>query len=120
MQLRTAPLVAQILHNRGLDDFELARSFMNPKLTDLHDPSLLPGIDAAARRIARAIADHEPIVIYGDYDVDGITGVAILRTCLEMLGAKVDYYVPHRLESRWIAVSARPSPSPRRRPTGPR
>jgi len=96
-RLRIAPLVVQVLHNRGIDE-AAARAFLNPKLTDLHPPELLPGTETAARRIARAAADGERIVIYGDYDVDGITAVAILHATLRMIGAKVDYYIPHRLE----------------------
>ena len=97
-RLGTAPLVAQLLHNRRIDGEDACRAFLDPKLTDLHDPLLLSGADAAAERIARAVAEAEPIVLYGDYDVDGMTGVAILSSLLGMLGAKVDYYVPHRLE----------------------
>jgi len=97
-KLRTTDLVAQVLHNRGLDDVEAAKAFMNPQLNALHDPTLLGGAEAAARRIARSVADGEKIVIYGDYDVDGITAVAILDACLTMVGANVDYYVPHRLD----------------------
>ncbi len=97
-KLRTAPLVAQALCNRGIDDVEAARAFLNPSLNDLHDPLLMGGVDAAAERAARAVERGERIVIYGDYDVDGVAGVAILRSCLAMLGADVHYYVPHRLE----------------------
>lgn len=97
-RLGTAPLVAQVLYNRGIDDAEAGKSFLDPKLTDLYDPALLPGAREAAQRIARAVADKQRIVIYGDYDVDGITAVAILHACLAMVGAKADYYVPHRLE----------------------
>ena len=97
-RLGTAPLVAQALANRGMTDAESARSFLNPKLTDLHDPTLLGGVEAAAERIARAVAAGERIVIYGDYDVDGMTGVAILHECLRMLGLAAGFYVPHRLE----------------------
>ncbi len=97
-QLRTTPLVAQILHNRGIDSPDSARAFLNPKLTDLHDPSELPGCEQAAERIAGAVRDEQRIVIYGDYDVDGMTGTAILHACLRMLGAAPDFYVPHRLE----------------------
>ena len=96
-QLHTTGLVAQVLHNRGLDEIEIARAFMDPQLTALHDPTLLGGAEQAAKRIARAIENREKIVIYGDYDVDGITAVAILHACLAMLGAEADYYVPHRL-----------------------
>jgi len=96
-QLHTTDLVAQVLHNRGLDGVEVARAFMAPQLTALHDPTLLAGAEQAAKRIAGAIQRQEKIVLYGDYDVDGITGVAILHACLDMLGAHADYYVPHRL-----------------------
>ena len=97
-RLGTAPLVAQILANRGITDVEAGKAFMNPKLTDLHDPEELGGTEAAAERIARAVADKQRIVLYGDYDVDGITGVAILHACLRMVGAEAGFYVPHRLE----------------------
>jgi len=97
-RLGTTPLIAQILANRGLTDADAARQFMNPKLSDLHDPALLPGTQVAADRIARAVRDGEKIFLYGDYDVDGMTGVAILHACLKMLGAEAGFYVPHRLE----------------------
>ncbi len=97
-RLGTAPLVAQMLANRGVTDTEAGRAFLNPKLSDLHDPTELPGTQVAAERIARAITDKERIVIYGDYDVDGITAVAILHACLRMVGGNVGFYVPHRLE----------------------
>jgi len=96
--LHVHPLVAQVLHNRGLDDPVAAGKFLDPKLTDLHDPELLSGAVEAAERIARAVSDGQKIVIYGDYDVDGITGTAILHAILRMVGANVDYYVPHRIE----------------------
>jgi len=98
LQLQTAPLIAQILHNRGLGDPQAARSFLDPKLSDLRDPADLPGCSEAAGVIARAVAEKRRIVLYGDYDVDGITGVAILHALCRLLGADVHYYVPHRLE----------------------
>jgi single-stranded-DNA-specific exonuclease len=73
-QLNTAPMVAQLLHNRGVTDVEAARKFLDPKLTHLHDPGLLEQIDVAAERILRAVRDGEKITLYGDYDVDGMTG----------------------------------------------
>lgn len=97
-RLATSPLVAQLLYNRGIRDAETARCFLKPKLADLHEPHRLEGIPEAARRIARAVAEREKIVIYGDYDVDGITAVAILHACLRMVGGEVDFYVPHRLD----------------------
>ncbi|MDY7010053.1 MAG: single-stranded-DNA-specific exonuclease RecJ [Planctomycetota bacterium] len=96
--LKTSPLIAQILHNRGLDEIEHIRRFLNPKMTDLHRPELLGGMDVASERLASAVRDGEKICIYGDYDVDGITAVAILYRCLALHGADVDFYVPHRLE----------------------
>ncbi len=97
-KLATTTLVAQILFNRGASDVKSAKAFINPKLTDLHDPTLMAGAQKAAKRIAKAVEAKEKIVIYGDYDVDGMTAVAILFACLKMVGAQVDYYVPHRLE----------------------
>jgi single-stranded-DNA-specific exonuclease len=94
----TAPLVGQVLRNRGIADADAARAFLDPKLTDLHDPALLPGAETAARRLVQAVRDGERIVLYGDYDVDGMTGVAVLFACLRMLGAEPDWYVPHRLD----------------------
>lgn len=97
-QLGISEILAQILYNRSITDPDQARSFLNPKLNDLSEPQALPNILTAAERVAAACRDGQPIVIYGDYDVDGITGVAILWHCLHLLGANVDYYVPHRLE----------------------
>ena len=91
------PLVARILAARGLDGPEEARRFLDPRLSGLHDPFELKGMEAAVERIARALRDGEAIQIYGDYDVDGITGTAILMLTLRELGAEVDYYIPHRL-----------------------
>ena len=96
--LNSSPLLAQILYNRSCSDADTASQFLEPKLTDLHDPVELPGTEAAAERIVRAAADGKRIIIYGDYDVDGMTAVAILHACLRMIGADVHYYVPHRLE----------------------
>ncbi len=96
--LRTSPLVAQLLYNRGLRDLEAARAFRRPKLTDLHDAAELPGCVDAARRIAAAVRSGQRIVIYGDYDVDGMAAVAILHAALRMVEAPVDFYIPHRLD----------------------
>ena len=91
-------VVAQMLIARGITQPELVRQFLDPKLSGLADPEELPGTSAAAERIFAAIATQEPVVIYGDYDVDGITGTALLLSCLRMLGANVTAYVPHRLD----------------------
>jgi single-stranded-DNA-specific exonuclease len=93
------PVVAQLLLCRGIDQPDQIRDFLDCKLTHLRDPELLPGADAAAERIHAAIADRKKIVIYGDYDVDGVTGSSLLWQCLRMLGAEnVSCYVPHRIE----------------------
>ncbi len=97
-RLRVSPIVAQVLHNRGLDAPDEARRFLEPQLTDLYPPETLHGTQAAADRLVRAIQRRERIVIYGDYDVDGMTGIAILWHCLQIAHANCDYYVPHRLE----------------------
>lgn len=93
-------VVQRVLAARGLMDTSAAASFLEPKLTALIEPSLMPDMDRAAERLLRALHDGEPIVIYGDYDVDGITATAILYRTLKGLrpGADVRTYVPHRLD----------------------
>jgi single-stranded-DNA-specific exonuclease len=90
--------LAQVLINRGVADAQTASAFLSPKLTELVPPELMPGIAPAVARIKRAITGKEKITVYGDYDVDGITGVAILWQLLTLLGADVDYYIPHRID----------------------
>jgi single-stranded-DNA-specific exonuclease len=96
--LRLHPIAAQVLLNRGVDDPETARRFLNPRAADLLPPESLPGAADAARRIAAALRDRRRIVLFGDYDVDGITGVAILWHCLRLAGQAPDFYIPSRLE----------------------
>ncbi|HLJ96314.1 MAG TPA: single-stranded-DNA-specific exonuclease RecJ, partial [Gemmataceae bacterium] len=96
--LRLPPIVAQLLLNRGLADPQAARRFLDAPLNGLHPPEQLPGIAAAADRLLQAIRDGRRICVYGDYDVDGTTGTSILWQALQLLGATVDFYVPHRLE----------------------
>ena len=91
-------VVAQLLICRGITDPELARQFLDPKLSALRDPDCLPGCRQAAVVIHEAIRSGKRIVIYGDYDVDGMTGTATLRQCLKMLGGDVGCYVPHRID----------------------
>jgi single-stranded-DNA-specific exonuclease len=94
-----SPLVAQLLLNRGIDDPKRARAFLEARLGSLFDPELLPGAVDAAERIVRAIRDDRKIVIYGDYDVDGVCGTSILWACLRLAGAvHVKYYIPRRVE----------------------
>ena len=86
-----------ILIRRGIGGGEEFRRFVAPSVDDLHDPATIHGIDHACERIARAIRDRETILIYGDYDVDGVTSIVLLQTVLRALGADVDFVVPHRL-----------------------
>lgn len=96
--LKVSPLLAQVLINRGLTETQSASVFLRPKLTQLIDPAEMPGIAPAVQRLKHAIKNKEKITVYGDYDVDGITGVAILWQILTLLGADVDYYIPHRID----------------------
>lgn len=86
-----------ILIRRGIVDAEAFRRFVTPVIEDLHDPAAIHGMDFACERIARAVRDREAIVIYGDYDVDGVTSIVLLQTVLKTLGADVSFVVPHRL-----------------------
>jgi single-stranded-DNA-specific exonuclease len=90
--------VAQVLGQRGYETPEAARAFLKPELSQLHEPAAMPGLMPAADRLVAAARAGEPIVIYGDYDVDGITGSAILWQALRLADANVRVYVPHRLE----------------------
>ncbi len=94
-----SPLVAQLLINRGIENPQRAVAFLEARLGSLHDPELLPGAAAAAERILKAIRSGRKIVVYGDYDVDGVCGTSILWLCLKLAGAaSADYYIPHRVE----------------------
>ncbi|HYO77462.1 MAG TPA: single-stranded-DNA-specific exonuclease RecJ [Thermoanaerobaculia bacterium] len=86
-----------LLIRRGVSDEESFRRFVAPAIGDLHDPSTIHGMDHACERIARAVRDKEAIVIYGDYDVDGVTSIVLLQTVLRSLGADAGFVVPHRL-----------------------
>jgi single-stranded-DNA-specific exonuclease len=97
-QLNTSPLLAQVLINRGITTQSDAQSFLWPKLSDLIEPILLPGTAEAVVRIKKALQENEKIAIYGDYDVDGITAVAILWHLLQSFSAEVEYYIPHRID----------------------
>jgi len=91
-------VVAQLLLSRGICDPLQAREFLDPKLTALRDPAELPGCFLAAERLHAAVRAGRRIVVYGDYDVDGMTGTAILVQCLKLLGGNAGYYVPSRID----------------------
>lgn len=94
--LGVSPIVAGLLIARGYADAAAAKNFLNPSLDHLHDPFLMRGMSEAVSRLLRAIDQKEPILIYGDYDVDGTTGTAVLLRALRMLGATAGFHVPHR------------------------
>ena len=93
-----SPAVAQLLLNRGVEDAGAARTYLRPELSDLHDPSLLPGVDVGAARIAEAVRRGERLVIYGDFDVDGVSATTILMGCVALAGGRAEYYLPDREE----------------------
>ncbi|HEY0786309.1 MAG TPA: single-stranded-DNA-specific exonuclease RecJ [Acidobacteriaceae bacterium] len=90
-------VLAAILAQRGVRSGDEARRFLSPSIDDLHSPSTMHGMAQAVERVRLAIAGQEPVLIYGDYDVDGTTAVVLLKTAIEMLGGTVRYHVPHRL-----------------------
>ncbi len=89
-------LAAQLVFERGIQSKESLQSFLHPSLDNLHDPYLLHDMDKAVERIRRAIEENEQILIYGDYDADGMTSASILKETLEELGAECQVYLPNR------------------------
>lgn len=90
-------LLATVLVNRGIVDDEEIRVFLNPTRSDFHDPYLMPDMEIAVERIIKAINNQEKVIIYGDYDVDGITSITVLKKFLKTCGLETDYYIPNRL-----------------------
>ncbi|CAA0145856.1 Single-stranded-DNA-specific exonuclease RecJ [Tenacibaculum maritimum] len=90
--------LATILVQRGISNFNEAKLFFRPSLTDLHDPFLMKDMEVAVQRIKRAIANHENILVYGDYDVDGTTAVSLLSSYLRATYPNVATYIPDRYE----------------------
>ncbi|HMJ90366.1 MAG TPA: single-stranded-DNA-specific exonuclease RecJ [Candidatus Acidoferrum sp.] len=97
-QLQISPLLAQCLLNRGFSEPEPISRFLDPRLANLADPFLLPNMREAVERLFHAHARGEALVIFGDYDVDGVTSTAMLHEFMTALGWKVNYYLPHRME----------------------
>ncbi|MDB6022667.1 MAG: single-stranded-DNA-specific exonuclease RecJ [Pedosphaera sp.] len=96
--LKISPLLAQCLVNRGLSEPSDIAGYLQPRLKQLADPFLLPNMAAAVERLFQARAKNEALVIFGDYDVDGVTSTALLTEVLRALGWQVHYYLPHRME----------------------
>ncbi len=95
--LQINPLIAQILINRGIKTVEGINDFLTSSINNLHDPFLLPDMEKAVERIGRAISSGEGILIYGDYDVDGVTATSLLYLFFKEIGYDASYYIPHRL-----------------------
>ena len=91
-------VLAQLLVDRGVSDFEQARMFFRPSLSDLHDPFLMKDMDVAVERLHTAITSGESILVYGDYDVDGTTAVALVYSFIHRFTSKVGFYVPDRYD----------------------
>ncbi len=97
-QLDLAPLLAQCLLNRGISEPSVVQHFLSPRLKNLADPFLLPNMAAAVERLLRARENNELLVIFGDYDVDGVTSTALLLEVLRPLGWRVEFYLPNRMD----------------------
>ena len=92
-----SPVLANLLVQRGIDTVEKAKKFFNPQLSDLHDPFLMKDMDKAVERVERAVRNREKIMVYGDYDVDGTTAVALVYKFLRQIGHKdLLFYIPDR------------------------
>lgn len=92
------PVVVKLLEERGITTPEEAQKFFNPSLDDLHDPFLMPGMDVAVSRLNEAMGAKERILVYGDYDVDGTTAVALVYKYLLQFYSQIDYYIPGRYD----------------------
>jgi single-stranded-DNA-specific exonuclease len=100
-QAGLSPIVAQLLLIRGVRQGDSLSSFLEARLTDLRDPELLPGLAKAADLLYDAVQQRQSIVVYGDYDADGMTAASILVRALRLIGADVGYHVPNRLEDAY-------------------
>ena len=96
-ELNLSSIVARLLATRGIASPEAAQKFLSPSLAHLHSPYEMLGMKAAVERLQAAIERKEPILIYGDYDVDGTTAVVILKTAIELCGGVTQFHVPHRI-----------------------
>ena len=94
--LKIHPAICRILVERGIETFEKAKDFFRPQLNNLHDPLLMKDMNKAADRVLSAISQHEKVLIFGDYDVDGTTSVACLFQFLKKDYSNIDFYIPHR------------------------
>ena len=91
-------LFAKILVNREITEEKQIETFLNPTRNDFYDPFLMPDMEKAVERILKAIENQEKVIIYGDYDVDGITSITVLKKFLSERGLETGYYIPNRLK----------------------
>lgn len=97
-ELGVDPVLAELLVQRGIRTFSQARSFFRPDLGNLHDPFLMKDMDKAVERVRKAVCSGEKILVYGDYDVDGTTAVALVYSFLSRLTSEIDFYIPERYD----------------------
>lgn len=95
-EFNTSEIIAKVLANRGIESLKSSHDFFNPSNDQLHDPFMMKNMDIAVNRISKNIQNQKPILIFGDYDVDGTTGASLLYLGLKDLNAIVEYYIPHR------------------------
>lgn len=95
-ELKVTALIAKLLLQRGIENFEMARKFFRPQLSDLHDPFLMKDMEKAVQRILVALKNEERILVFGDYDVDGTTAVSLVYSYLSELSPYVTTYIPDR------------------------
>ena len=91
-------LIAKVLVDRGVTEKEQVEMYLNPTRENFHNPFMLPDMEAAVNEIMIAIKEKKKVIIYGDYDVDGITSITVLKKFLEERGLSADYYIPNRLD----------------------
>ncbi|WP_458412384.1 single-stranded-DNA-specific exonuclease RecJ [Schinkia sp. CFF1] len=95
-ELHISPLVAKLLVNRGITTNNAAQAFINKDIAHFHDPFLLDSMDVVVARIEQAIENNEKVLVYGDYDADGVSSTTVMLRALEEKGARVDFYIPNR------------------------
>ena len=95
-EINVNPTLANMLINRGVESFDQAKDYFRPSLSQLHDPFLMQDMQAAVQRIDKAVKNEESILVYGDYDVDGTTAVALMYSFLKTFYPRVDFYIPDR------------------------
>ena len=95
-EIGISPVLCRLLRKRGVRTAAEAKKFFRPSLLDLHDPFLMDGMDAAVKRINKALGSKERILVYGDYDVDGTTAVSLVYRFLQQFTTNIDYYIPNR------------------------